>query len=84
MNTEYEVRILNIDVLEITQKLNSLNAEKVFGALQRRYVYDFNTKVDNKWIRLRTNGKKSTLTIKDLTSKTIDGTKELEIQDSNE
>ena len=46
----------------------------------KRYVYDFKPKINNKWIRLRTNGEKTTLTIKDLTAKTIDGTKELEIE----
>ncbi len=83
MNTEYEVRILNINVQEIIQKLESLKAEKIFDALQKRYVYDFKPKINNKWIRLRTNGKKTTLTIKDLTAKTIDGTKELEIEVSD-
>ena len=47
--------------------------------LQRRYTYDFNPILPNKWIRLRTNGKKTTLTIKEIKDKTaIDGTMELE------
>ena len=44
-----------------------------------RYCYDFNPVQENSWIRLRTNGKETTLTIKEITSKKIDGTKELEI-----
>ena len=79
MNTEYEVRILEIDHNEMIKKLESLGATFKFEELQQRYVYDLKPKQDNKWIRLRTDGKKTTLTIKDLQAKTIDGTKELEI-----
>lgn len=75
MNTEYEIRVLEINHDEIIEKLKNLGAEFKFEALQQRYVYDLKPKQDNKWIRLRTDGKKSTLTIKDLQSKTIDGTK---------
>jgi adenylate cyclase class 2 len=80
MKTEYEVRVLEIDHNEIVKKLESLGAELKFSAMQQRYVYDFNPVEENRWIRLRTNGIKTTLTIKDLTAKTIDGTKELEIE----
>ena len=79
MNTEYEVRVLEINKDEIINKLNVLNATLVEDSFQRRYVYDFNPVNPNKWIRLRTNGTTTTLTIKDVTEKTIDGTKELEI-----
>ena len=80
MHTEYEVRILNIDKNEIIEKLNKLNASFEWDALQQRYVYDFIPKIEGKWIRLRTNGLKSTLTIKNLVSSEIDGTQELEIE----
>ena len=80
MKTEYEVRVLEIDHEEMVEKLESLGAELQFDTLQQRYVYDFNPVIDSKWIRLRTNGIKTTLTIKDLNAKTIDGTKELEIE----
>ena len=79
MNTEYELRVLEINHDEMVKKLESLGAELQLEALQQRYVYDLKPKQDNKWIRLRTDGKKTTLTIKDLQAKTIDGTKELEI-----
>ena len=46
MNTEYEIRVLEID------------------KEQKRYVYDIIPKEDGKWIRLRTNGRKTTLTYK--------------------
>lgn len=80
MNTEFEIRILEIDVEKLTKKLESLGAVKKFDYLQRRYVYDFIPKQEKKWIRLRTNGEVTTLTIKDIVSSKIDGTKELEIE----
>lgn len=83
METEYEARILEVDKQELINTLKNLNATFVGEWLQRRYVYDFNPVVLNSWIRLRTNGTKTTLTIKDITKKTIDGTKELEIEVSD-
>lgn len=80
MNIEYEIRVLNINHDEMVKKLESLGAEFKFSNLQQRYVYDVKPVNPNKWIRLRTNGEKSTITIKDLKSKTIDGMNELEIE----
>ena len=83
MHTEYEVRILEIDVVKVIKKLEELNACLEWDLLQRRYVYDFIPKLDGKWIRLRTNGDKTTLTIKNVVSSEIDGTQELEIEVDN-
>ena len=83
MHTEYEVRILEINKEEIIKKLEELNAKFSWEALQQRYVYDFNPKEKGRWIRLRTNGKKSTLTIKNIATSKIDGTQELEIEVDN-
>ncbi len=83
MNTEYEIRILEIDHDEMVKKLEELGAVKTMDALQERYIYDVIPKDDHKWIRLRTNGTKTTLTIKDLEAKTIDGMKEIEIEVSD-
>lgn len=80
MKTEFELRILEINHEELCKKLESLGAEYKFSALQKRYVYDVKPKNDHKWIRLRTDGMTSTLTIKDIQKKSIDGTKELEIE----
>lgn len=79
MHTEYEVRVLEINVDDVKKKIDSIGATFQWDCLQKRYVYDFIPKVDGKWIRLRTNGIKSTLTIKNLVSSEIDGTQELEI-----
>ena len=83
MHTEYEVRILEIDVDSVKKKLEELHAKYEWDKLQRRYVYDFIPRLDNKWIRLRTNGLKTTLTIKNLVTSEIDGTQELEVEVSD-
>ncbi len=80
MHTEYEVRVLEIDKEKVLKRLEEVKATFQWDEVQKRYVYDFIPKVDNKWIRLRTNGKKTTLTIKNLVSSEIDGTQELEIE----
>ena len=83
MNTEIEVRILDIDKDDLVSKLEKLNAKFIGDFNQVRYCYDFNPKQENKWIRLRTNGIKNTLTIKEVKENTIEGTKELEIEVSS-
>ena len=83
MNTEYEARILEIDVKEFEEKLKKLGATKAFDSLQKRYVYDFSPKRESEWIRLRTNDNETTLTIKNIKDTTIDGTKEVEIKVSD-
>lgn len=80
MNTEYEVKILEIDHDSIINKLEKLGAIKTMDVLQERYIYDVIPKDEHKWIRLRTNGIKTTLTLKNLEAKTIDGMKETEIE----
>lgn len=80
---EYEVRVLEINEDEIQSKLKELNAILVEDVFQKRYVYDFKPVVPSKWIRLRTNGSKTTLTIKSVESSNIDGTREVEIEVSD-
>lgn len=76
---EYECRVLNIDIDEFKTKLESLGAKNKGEFFQRRYVYDFNPVRPNSWIRLRTNGEKTTITIKELKDEeSISGTRELE------
>ena len=83
MHTEYEVRVLEIDPEKVKKELERIGAEFQWDCLQKRYVYDFIPKVEGKWLRLRTNGIKTTLTIKNLVSSEIDGTQELEIEVDN-
>jgi len=80
MKTEFEVKILEIDVPAIVRKLDSLGAKKIAERCMRRFVYDLEkTEFSCKsWIRLRDDGEKTTLTLKEISSDAIDGTKEIE------
>ena len=79
MKLEIEARLLECDVKKIINNLKVQKAKFVGDWIQMRYCYDFNPVNPNSWIRLRTNGEQTTLTIKDITSSKIDGTKESEI-----
>lgn len=84
MNVEYELKVLEINVKEIEEKLISLGAIKLGDNLQRRYVYDLKPVNPHKWIRLRTNGVKTTLTIKEvIDNNSVGGTLEREIEVSD-
>lgn len=76
---EYEGRILEIDKKNIIEKLEALGAKKEGEYNYRRYTYEFDPKVYEKWIRLRTDGTETTLTIKEIKDYTISGTTEKEI-----
>ncbi len=81
---ENEIRILEIDPQKWMTMLEQMGAKKVGDWTQIRTIYDFHPAIKNKWIRLRTNGKTTTLTIKEILDKTkLDGTKELEIEVSD-
>ena len=79
MHTEIEERILDINKEEVIKKLEELGATKAGEWFYRRYTYDFTPKRESEWIRLRTNGVETTLTYKNVETREIDGTKELEI-----
>lgn len=80
---EYEARVLDIEKEKLEKKLESLGAEKIADFNYKRRVYNFHPASDGKWIRLRTDGKNTTLAIKEIKNETIDGTEEIEIQVSN-
>ena len=79
MKTEYELRVLEIDKNKLIKDLEEMGAIKRGEYNQKRYVYDLNPPEPDKWIRLRTNGKDTTITYKNVQTKNIDGTKEVEI-----
>lgn len=83
MKREVESRLINIDVNEFCVKLKENDAKCVGDFIQKRKCYDFVPAKENSWIRLRTNGKVTTLAIKEVQSKEIDGTGELEIEVSS-
>jgi len=82
MAIELEIRFLDIDVDQITKRLESLGAKKVGSWLQERLVFQFKDKEKNeqKWIRLRTNGKTTTVAYKHIHENKIDGTEEIEFE----
>ena len=80
MKTEYEIRVLERNKEEMIKKLEGLGATRKGEYEQKRYVYDLRPVEKGKWIRLRTNGRTTTITYKDIVSNTIDGTKEVEIE----
>ena len=83
MKTEIEARLLNVDEKLFLKKLNENNARFVGDWLQIRNCYDFHPAKENSWIRLRKEGNKTTLTIKEISTDKIDGTKENEIEVSD-
>lgn len=82
---EKEIRILEIDKEKFIKEIVQKGAVKVSEeTLQKRYVYDIDPNDKSKWMRLRTNGKKTTLTIKQILDKSsIAGTEEHEVEVSD-
>ncbi len=64
---EIEVKFLDIDLAKIEAKLKEIGAEKTGEYFYKRRVFDFpDWRLDNdhSWLRLRTDGQKTTLTFK--------------------
>ena len=84
MKSEYEITVLDIDVMEIKKKLLEMGAVKEGDFFQKRNIYNFHEEYRGRFIRLRTNGTKTTLTIKDKSDKKeIGSVKELEVEVSD-
>lgn len=84
MENEYEITVLDINVDEIEKRLLGIGAIKIGEFLQKRKLYNFHEEYRGRFIRLRTNGSKTTLTIKDKSAKKeIGSVKELEVEVSD-
>ncbi|MFC9872754.1 class IV adenylate cyclase [Nocardia salmonicida] len=79
MPIEHEAKILDIDPDTIDRHILDKGGHKLGERFMRRYVYDITPGVDGKWIRLRDDGKRTTLAVKEITSDAIDGTHEVEV-----
>ena len=79
---EKEIRVLEIDKSKFVRQILSMGAVAIDeDLLQKRYVYDIDPHDKSKWMRLRTNGKKTTLTVKQILDKhSIAGTEEHEVE----
>lgn len=86
---EFEIKFLEINVSELEKKLLSIGADKVgeYNYVRRTFDYsDFRLDAEHKWLRIRTDGKNTTLTYKERlgvksndTSIPDDGMKEIEV-----
>ncbi|WP_017611517.1 class IV adenylate cyclase [Nocardiopsis xinjiangensis] len=75
---EYEAKVLDIDVGQVAQRILDKGGTDLGEVLQRRYVYDIAPGDASRWVRLRDTGSQVTLTVKEIDSETIGGTRETE------
>ena len=80
---EHEGKVLNIDVKQMRSKLQSLKATKIADYQFKRYVFDTIPTTRNRWVRLRSDGTKTTLTVKEIQTNAVDGTLEWEVDVSD-
>ncbi|MFD3461214.1 class IV adenylate cyclase [Nocardia fluminea] len=79
MPIEHEAKIFDIDPDTIERHILDKGGYRLGERFMRRYVYDITAGIDGKWIRLRDNGIRTTLAVKEITSDAIDGTHEVEV-----
>ena len=78
-NREIELRAYDIDTEALRETLQNLGATALGTKEMQRAVFDVQPANPNKWIRLRNEGDKTTLAIKERISDTVDGTGEVEM-----
>lgn len=78
-NIEIEGKLLRIDPVAVVEKLINLGATFQKKYHYKRYVFDTIPKVDNCWVRLRTDGERTTLAVKEIANNSMTGTKEWEV-----
>ena len=81
MKHEYEAKFLSIDVADLQARLTALGAVQAFPrTLLTRKIFE-NDALEGAWIRLRDEGTRCPLTLKQVTdSASIDGTTEIETE----
>lgn len=79
---EYEAKFLNIDVDTVREQLRAADAQQAFGkTLFTRLIFENDAVKGDQWLRLRDEGGKTTLTLKQVSdATTINGTTEIEIE----
>ncbi|WP_129841585.1 class IV adenylate cyclase [Streptomyces sp. RFCAC02] len=82
MKHEYEAKFLAIDVAALRARLTALGAVQAFPrTLLTRKIFENDALRTGAWVRLRDEGSRSTLTLKQVTDPTtIDGTTEIETE----
>lgn len=77
-HTEYEGRVLDIDKEAVQRKLADCGAELIVRKGYRRYVFNTIPAIKDRWVRLRTDGQRAKLTVKEMSAATVDGVQEWE------
>lgn len=75
---EYEAKLLDIDPEKVARIILDKGGDDLGEVLQRRYVYDIESGDTSRWVRLRDTGSRVTLTVKEIDSDAIGGTRETE------
>ncbi|MFE0209016.1 class IV adenylate cyclase [Streptomyces sp. NPDC058985] len=85
MKHEYEAKFLAVDTAGLQARLTALGAVQAFPrTLLTRRIFETGSFERGTWIRLRDEGTRATLTLKEVTDGTsIDGTKEIETEVSD-
>ncbi|MGW5008145.1 class IV adenylate cyclase [Streptomyces parvulus] len=85
MKHEYEAKFLAVDPAALQARLTTIGAVQAFPrTLLTRRIFEADSFGRGTWIRLRDEGTRSTLTLKQVTDGTrIDGTKEIETEVSD-
>jgi len=82
MKYEYEAKFLSVDVADLQAKLTALGAVREFPrTLLTRKIFENDALEGGAWLRLRDEGTRCTLTLKQVNdATTIDGTTEIETE----
>lgn len=82
MRHEYEAKFLYVDTTVLQAKLAALGAVRAFPrTLLTRKIFEHDALGDGTWVRLRDEGTRATLTLKQVSDSTsIDGTTEVETE----
>ncbi|MEW2117320.1 class IV adenylate cyclase [Streptomyces sp. NPDC005474] len=82
MKHEYEAKFLAVDTVALQARLTALGAvQAIPRTLLTRTIFENDHLESGTWVRLRDEGTRSTLTLKQVTdATTIDGTKEIETE----
>ncbi|MFF7155339.1 CYTH domain-containing protein [Streptomyces sp. NPDC008139] len=85
MKNEYEAKFLAVDVAGLQAKLAALGAVQAFPrTLLTRKIFESDVLDGSQWVRLRNEGTRTTLTLKQVTDATsIHGTTEIETEVSD-
>lgn len=82
--TEYELKVLEIDIEAMKSRLNKIGATYIWTKNFKRYVYDAKPKEYWRWLRLRTDWSSTELTFKHIVDESaIDWIKEREVKVDN-